>query len=204
MSKSRFACAYQGLLRIGVLGLLAWTPSKTSLAAPEIYPGVDPSPGAAPVMDEDNYTSEPISEPFPQSSDAPSAKSPRPAPADTVSTRRNGTRPSRDAGNGPRDAATAQEVSALRKEVARLKIALQRQREAGSTKTLAAQSEPRSYDPVPSDQAQAVARRLGIVARLILAHGRAYDYRTHTLRDLESILSSLEKVESGSPAPQGR
>lgn len=49
-----------------------------------------------------------------------------------------------------------------------------------------------SYDPVPSDQINALGRRLQLVDALIRRHGRAYDYRTHTVRDLELILAKLD------------
>lgn len=49
-----------------------------------------------------------------------------------------------------------------------------------------------SYDPVPSDQINALSRRLQLTDALIRRHGRAYDYRTHTVRDLELILAKLD------------
>jgi hypothetical protein len=49
-----------------------------------------------------------------------------------------------------------------------------------------------SFDPVPQDQAELIARRLQLIDQLIRRHGRAYDYRTLTVRQLESILARLE------------
>jgi hypothetical protein len=49
-----------------------------------------------------------------------------------------------------------------------------------------------AYDPVPSDQIDALGRRLQLTDALIRRHGRAYDYRTHTVRDLELILAKLD------------
>ncbi len=48
------------------------------------------------------------------------------------------------------------------------------------------------FDPVPSDQVEALGRRLKLVETLIQRHGRAYDYRMYTIRDLERILASLD------------
>lgn len=49
-----------------------------------------------------------------------------------------------------------------------------------------------SYDPVPSDQIDGMATRLHLVEALIRRHGRAYDYRVHTVRELQAILAKLE------------
>ncbi len=53
-----------------------------------------------------------------------------------------------------------------------------------------------AYEPVPSDKRDSLARRLQIVERLIREHGRAYDYRIHTLSELETILRRLEQPVS--------
>ncbi len=50
-----------------------------------------------------------------------------------------------------------------------------------------------AFDPVPADQVDPIVKRLKLVDRLIREHGRAYDYRIHTVRELEQILSALEK-----------
>ena len=57
------------------------------------------------------------------------------------------------------------------------------------------------FDPVPSSQRGAIAKRLKLVERLILEHGRAYDYRLLTNAELETILRTLEKSESSKAAP---
>jgi hypothetical protein len=59
---------------------------------------------------------------------------------------------------------------------------------------------PLSYDPVPSGEEDAVAARLQIVDKLIREFGRAYDYRSHTLKELEGILAQLE-TRDAPPAP---
>lgn len=53
-----------------------------------------------------------------------------------------------------------------------------------------------AYDPVPSDQVDALSKRLQLVDLLIRRHARAYDYRTHTVRELELILAKLEASAS--------
>lgn len=59
-----------------------------------------------------------------------------------------------------------------------------------------------AFDAVPSDQADSLVRRLKIVEALITRHGRAYDYRIHTVRELEAILASLDRpVSSAKVAP---
>jgi uncharacterized protein YkwD len=48
------------------------------------------------------------------------------------------------------------------------------------------------FDHVPSDQVDSIARRLKLVEVLLRKYGRAYDYRIHTLSELETILANLE------------
>jgi hypothetical protein len=56
------------------------------------------------------------------------------------------------------------------------------------------------FDSVPSGQADAISKRLRLVERLLTKYGRAYDYRTLTVKDLESILAYLEEeAERQSP-----
>ncbi len=52
----------------------------------------------------------------------------------------------------------------------------------------------RNYDLVPVKQAEGIARRLVLVDRLIREYGRAYDYRIHTAKELETILKDLESA----------
>jgi hypothetical protein len=55
----------------------------------------------------------------------------------------------------------------------------------------AASSAP-TFDAVPASQSEAILQRLKIVENLVRKYGRAYDYRTHTLKELELIQSTLE------------
>jgi hypothetical protein len=48
------------------------------------------------------------------------------------------------------------------------------------------------FDPVPQPQRDGIARRLGLVEEILRKHGRAYDYRSLTVRDLETILAELD------------
>jgi hypothetical protein len=57
-----------------------------------------------------------------------------------------------------------------------------------------------AYDLVPSDQIDPLARRLQLVEALIRRHARAYDYRIHTVPELETILAKLDAAE-GPAAP---
>jgi hypothetical protein len=50
-----------------------------------------------------------------------------------------------------------------------------------------------AYDPVPDQQAVKIAKRLAVVDQLIRRHRRAYDYRTHTVTELEGILTELDR-----------
>jgi hypothetical protein len=66
-----------------------------------------------------------------------------------------------------------------------------------------------SYDLVPSDQVDPLAKRLALVETLIRRYSRAYDYRTHTVRDLQMILAKLEAANAApaqlaAPAPKPR
>lgn len=63
-----------------------------------------------------------------------------------------------------------------------------------------------SYDKVPSDQTDSIAKRLTYVEYLIRKHNRAYDYRSHTLKELQAIVTELDgsnppKPEQLNPAP---
>ena len=74
---------------------------------------------------------------------------------------------------------------------------------------VAAAAPARDYDLVPAKQTESIARRLVLVDRLIREFGRAYDYRIHTVKELETILNDLEgavpattaAVETLPPAP---
>src|SRR5262249_42158984 len=48
------------------------------------------------------------------------------------------------------------------------------------------------YDPVPVGQAEPLSRRLRLVDEMIRKYGRAYDYRIHTVKELEAILADLD------------
>jgi hypothetical protein len=57
-----------------------------------------------------------------------------------------------------------------------------------------------AYDPVPSDQVDALTKRLQLTETLIRRHSRAYDYRVHTVRELEAILVQLDGPVAPKPA----
>jgi hypothetical protein len=48
------------------------------------------------------------------------------------------------------------------------------------------------FDPVPSDQVDALSRRLTLVNELIRRHHRAYDYRAYTVQDLQTLVAQLD------------
>ena len=52
------------------------------------------------------------------------------------------------------------------------------------------------FELVPANQAEPIIHRLKIVEELIRKHGRAYDYRMHTIKELQSILSQLDSTRS--------
>jgi len=53
------------------------------------------------------------------------------------------------------------------------------------------------FDAVPAAQREPITRRLRLIEKLLLEHGRAYDYRSVTIAELNAILSHLD-------SPQGR
>jgi len=57
------------------------------------------------------------------------------------------------------------------------------------------------YDKVPPNYRELMLDRLEIVKALIRDHGRAYDYRIHTKRDLEKVLADLGPALPPHPAP---
>lgn len=65
----------------------------------------------------------------------------------------------------------------------------------------AAKKEP-AYFLVGPEQATAIARRLNLVERLLREYGRVYDYRAHTVRELEGILSELDEASASVPAAE--
>lgn len=56
-----------------------------------------------------------------------------------------------------------------------------------------ATSQPSKYDAVPADQINPLLRRMKIVQELVQKYGRAYDYRVHTVAELEGILAQLKQ-----------
>jgi hypothetical protein len=62
-------------------------------------------------------------------------------------------------------------------------------------------AEKAKFEPVPPDQVDSIARRLKLVENLLRKHGRAYDYRIHTLKELESIQASLEPSPTTTEPP---
>lgn len=58
-----------------------------------------------------------------------------------------------------------------------------------------------NFDPVPRGQEESIARRLKLVEIMIRRYGRAYDYRMHTLRDLENILAKLDAESAKNQPP---
>jgi hypothetical protein len=48
------------------------------------------------------------------------------------------------------------------------------------------------YDAVPLEQVEPFLKRMRLVEELLEKYGRAYDYRIHTVRDLEMIRARLE------------
>ncbi|MBL7716871.1 MAG: hypothetical protein JNL01_15505 [Bdellovibrionales bacterium] len=65
------------------------------------------------------------------------------------------------------------------------------------TATVAAAPAPvKTYDEVPDGLADALEKRLDLVEKLIRDHKRAYDYRSHTVKQLEEILEKLEAETS--------
>lgn len=58
-----------------------------------------------------------------------------------------------------------------------------------------------AFDVVPSDQTDALIKRLKLVETLIKRYGRAYDYRVLTTKDLEGLLAKLEAVPVENSGP---
>jgi len=52
-----------------------------------------------------------------------------------------------------------------------------------------------SFDPVPNDLMDPIVKRIQLVTELVILHGRAYDYRIHTVAELEAILKSFKSDE---------
>ncbi len=59
-----------------------------------------------------------------------------------------------------------------------------------------------AFDLVPSDQMHPLVRRIHLVEEIVRKHARAYDYRIHTIAELEKILAELDAAAAGQPAPK--
>jgi hypothetical protein len=96
------------------------------------------------------------------------------------------------------------EVADLKKSVADAKALPAKAPAAASFAVKAESAVPAKvapgYDPVPSEQRDSMVRRLQLVQQLIEKHARAYDYRMHTVGDLQKILASLETPKPKGPA----
>jgi len=54
------------------------------------------------------------------------------------------------------------------------------------------------FDSVPDEHINSIANRLRIIEQLLREHKRAYDYRSHTTKELFEILKALEKEKNKS------
>jgi hypothetical protein len=70
---------------------------------------------------------------------------------------------------------------------------------AKANKPVAVTAKAVAFDVVPADQSNAILERLKIVEELIRKYGRAYDYRTHTLKELQLIQGTLESTSAARP-----
>lgn len=48
------------------------------------------------------------------------------------------------------------------------------------------------FESVPPEQIEGISQRLKLIDQLLRKYGRAYDYRIHTIKELENILSELD------------
>lgn len=55
-----------------------------------------------------------------------------------------------------------------------------------------ATAKPALFEPVPAEQIEAISKRLKLVDLILRKYGHAYDYRMHTLRELETVLAGTE------------
>lgn len=65
-------------------------------------------------------------------------------------------------------------------------------------------SDASSYDLVPSDQVDPLGKRLQLVELLIRKYSRAYDYRAHTVGELNEILVKLDAASAPKTASAAR
>lgn len=99
-----------------------------------------------------------------------------------------------------RESKPSKKVS-LRDEVSQLEKRLNEveKKQAGQTlvASVATKGPQKNFDEVPSDQAEAIVERLSLVEEILIKHNRAYDYRSHTQKELKTILSELNKELDG-------
>lgn len=66
-----------------------------------------------------------------------------------------------------------------------------------SNQAQATKSKKILFDLVPENQIEPIASRLELVGEIIRKHRRAYDYRVHTVKELEQILAALDELADG-------
>jgi hypothetical protein len=71
--------------------------------------------------------------------------------------------------------------------------------EGGSSAPTNPANDERGFEPVAREQVPSLAHRLKLVEKLLRRYGRAYDYRVFTNRELQQLLTTLER--GGQPAP---
>ncbi len=62
----------------------------------------------------------------------------------------------------------------------------------------AAELSPKKFDAVPNARISEIAERLKYANDILKRYGRAYDYRSTTLKELKTVLAMLEKAEERS------
>jgi len=52
------------------------------------------------------------------------------------------------------------------------------------------------FDPVPDEHVNSIAKRIKIAYKILVNHNRAYDYKIHTTKQLQSILDQLNQAHA--------
>jgi hypothetical protein len=159
-------------------------------AAPEVYTASDPQ--AAPAdFEQDGRVMTPADRPLLaereelESSSTPTVVTP-PTPASAIEAYPPGPTAQ------PGLPAAASEVSHPAPPVSELSVPRPPSTTASVLPRPEAVMEWGKFESVPEDQKQAFGKRLALMNEIIQKYGRAYDYRTHTIAELQKLLQILE------------
>jgi hypothetical protein len=187
-----------------ILGLASLSLCANAYASkPETFSAVDAGAENAPASMTDQSGSEPevVSQNLDEGSPAPEARPVVEASAPVAKTKKKSSHAKKAKHTA---SAAPQESDPVKQRLDQIEKDLRTIQSKAMTGQAGASGTAEAYDPVPSDQTGPITKRLKVIETLILKHGRAYDYRSHTAKELESILKKLDTAQgAANPSAAG-